>query len=133
MQITSSAFQDGDSIPIRFTCDGANVSPPLEWAGIPEGTKSIALIVDDPDAPGGTWSRWVMYGLPPGAAALDEGLSATEATESGASHGDNDFGRLGYGGPCPPRGAGPHRYYFKIYALDAEPAIPGRALRGAVS
>ena len=129
MQVTSSAFKDGNSIPVRFTCDGAEMSPQLEWAGIPEGTKSIALIADDPDAPGGTWSHWVLYGLPPGASALDEGLSAN-ASET--SQGENDFGRPGYGGPCPPRGHGPHRYYFKVYGLDSEPAISGRPQRSSL-
>ena len=123
--VTSSAFSEGRPIPVRFTCDGDDVSPALEWSNVPEGTRSIALVVDDPDAPGGTWSHWVLYGLPPDTAALDEAVPANESSAAGGGQGKNDFGKLGYGGPCPPEGHGPHRYYFKVYALDAEPEVGG--------
>jgi Raf kinase inhibitor-like YbhB/YbcL family protein len=112
IQLTSTAFSEGASIPAKYTCDGADLSPPLRWSGIPEGAKSIALIADDPDAPGRTFVHWVMYGIPSNVAELPEG-----GTPRGVVQGNNDFGRTGYGGPCPPPGA-PHRYFFKIYALD---------------
>jgi hypothetical protein len=109
--IMSSAFQEGGNIPRRYTCDDLNVSPPLRWSGIPSGTKSLALIADDPDAPMGTWVHWVLFDVPPDLTGLEEGITGT------GIDGKNDFRRLGYGGPCPPRGK-PHRYYFKLHALD---------------
>ncbi|MBW1720857.1 MAG: YbhB/YbcL family Raf kinase inhibitor-like protein [Deltaproteobacteria bacterium] len=116
IEITSSAFKEGGMIPRQYTCDGKDISPPLAWSGVPEGTKSLALICDDPDAPMGTWVHWVLYGLPPDLQKLPEGIPDTEVLENGAKHGINDFRRYGYGGPCPPGGT--HRYYFKIFALD---------------
>jgi Raf kinase inhibitor-like YbhB/YbcL family protein len=118
MQLTSSAFTEGGPIPAKYTCDGKNVSPPLKWSGVPENAKALALIVDDPDAPSGTWVHWVLYGLPPTATELAEDTPQSQYTPAGARHGLNDFRRLGYGGPCPPPGK-PHRYFFKLYALDA--------------
>ena len=112
IQITSSAFKDGETIPAKYTCDGANVSPPLAWSGVPGGTQSLAVIADDPDAPVGTWVHWVLYDLPAGQTSLVEGVQGV------ALEGANDFRKTGYGGPCPPRGK-PHRYFFKLYALDA--------------
>ena len=120
IQLTSPAFAEGSSIPVKHTCDGEDVSPPLSWSVLPEGAKGIALISDDPDAPGGTWVHWVLYGLPPDLTGLPEAVPTSEETLQGtARQGRNDFGRTGYGGPCPPRGA-THRYLFKLYALDTE-------------
>jgi len=123
--LTSTAFAEGQPIPEKHTCDARDVSPPLQWSDAPAGTKSLALIVDDPDAPAGTWVHWVLYGLSPDVTALPEGLDKSQYVMRGARQGLNDFKRLGYGGPCPPRGK-PHRYYFKLYALDTEPDLkPG--------
>jgi len=116
--ITSSAFSEGDMIPRQYTCDGEDISPPLAWTGIPEGTKSLALICDDPDAPVGTWVHWVLFSIPSSTGDLPARVPPKEILENGAKHGTNDFRKLGYGGPCPPGGT--HRYYFKLYALDAE-------------
>ncbi len=119
IQLTSSAFADGAAIPAKYTCDGDDISPPLKWSGVPEGTKSLALVCDDPDAPIGTFVHWVLYGIPPSVTELSEGVPPAEVIPNGAVQGTNDFKRLGYGGPCPPPG-GAHRYFFKLYALDAE-------------
>jgi Raf kinase inhibitor-like YbhB/YbcL family protein len=113
LHIASSAFEEGDQIPRRHTCDGENISPGLSFAGIPEGTRSLALIVDDPDAPVGTFDHWLAWGIDPGAGGIDEG-------EGAPREGANGFGGTGYSGPCPPPGHGPHRYYFRLHALDAE-------------
>lgn len=125
--VTSTAFEEGGMIPPKYTCDGDDISPPLALAGIPEGTKSIALISDDPDAPVGTWVHWVLFNLPPDTKELPEKVPPERILPSGASHGTNDFRRLGYGGPCPPGGT--HRYYFKIYALDAMLDLPAGATK----
>ncbi len=117
LRITSSAFAHGDPIPVKHTCDGEDVSPPLKWGDAPEGTKSFALISDDPDAPVGTWVHWVIYDIPAEVTELPEAVPASEQLDNGARQGRNDFKRIGYGGPCPPRG-NPHRYFFKLYALD---------------
>jgi len=119
IQLTSSAFADGAAIPAKYTCDGDDISPPLKWRGVPEGTKSLALVCDDPDAPIGTFVHWVLYSIPPSVTELSEGVPAMGVIPNGAAQGTNDFKRLGYGGPCPPPG-GAHRYFFKLYALDAE-------------
>ncbi len=116
LPVTSSAFGEGEMIPAKYTADGANVSPPLAWNSIPEGTKSIALICDDPDAPMGTWIHWVMYNLPGDLTGLPENVPSGENPPTGGKHGITDFGTYGYGGPAPPSGT--HRYFFKIYALD---------------
>jgi len=118
IKITSSAFEDGGMIPAKYTCDGADVSPPLRWDAVPEGTKSIALICDDPDAPMGTWVHWVLFNLPAEVNELAENIPADKILPNGARQGVSDFGRIGYGGPCPPSGT--HRYFFKIYALGIE-------------
>ena len=107
IQITSSAFKEGETIPAKYTCDGANVSPPLAWSGVPGGTKSLAVIADDPDAPVGTWVHWVLYDLPAGQNSLVEGV------QGAGLQGINDFRKTGYGGPCPPRGK-PHRYFLSF-------------------
>ena len=117
IEVKSTAFAEGSDIPTRFTCNGADVSPPLQWTGAPQETKSLALIVDDPDARG-TWVHWVMYDIPSASSELPEAVPNEDATAQGATPGKNDFGSTGYGGPCPPGGS-PHRYFFKIYALDA--------------
>jgi Raf kinase inhibitor-like YbhB/YbcL family protein len=128
MKITSPVFADGQPIPEKYTCDGANVSPPLSWSEAPPGTRSFALICDDPDAPVGTWVHWVVYGLAPATAELPEMVAPTEQLPGGAKQGLNDFRRVGYGGPCPPPGR-PHRYFFKLYALDTELALRSRATK----
>jgi Raf kinase inhibitor-like YbhB/YbcL family protein len=116
IKITSSAFEDGGMIPVQFTCEGKDISPPLTWENVPDGTQSIALICDDPDAPMGTWVHWVLFNLPADIRGLTENIPPDDILQNGARHGKNDFRNLGYGGPCPPGGT--HRYYFKIYALD---------------
>lgn len=118
-QLRSPAFDHEDMIPEKYTCDGDDVSPPLEWEGTPGGTQSMALICDDPDAPLGTWIHWVIYNIPPEGHGLPEGVPHTETLENGAQHGKNSWRKIGYGGPCPP-GRKPHRYYFRLYALDIE-------------
>jgi Raf kinase inhibitor-like YbhB/YbcL family protein len=118
IEITSSAFEEGGMIPAKYTCDGSDVSPPLQWDTVPEGTKRIALICDDPDAPMGTWVHWVLFNLPADTREVAEDIPADEILPNGAKQGVSDFGRIGYGGPCPPGGT--HRYFFKIYALDTE-------------
>ena len=118
IKITSSAFKEGDMIPAKYTCDGADISPPLQWDTAPEGTVSIALISDDPDAPMGTWVHWVLFNLPGSTTSLAENVPTDKTLTNGAIQGTNDFRKIGYGGPCPPGGT--HRYYFKIYALDTQ-------------
>lgn len=118
IKVRSTAFGEGGMIPKRYTCDGMDISPPLAWTSGPEGTKSIALICDDPDAPMGTWVHWVLFNLPPDTKELSENVPPQEKLGNGAIHGVNDFRKIGYGGPCPPSGT--HRYYFKVYALDTE-------------
>lgn len=120
MQITSSAFKEAESIPAKYTCDGENISPPLAWRDAPQNTKTFALIVHDPDAPAGDWVHWVLYHIPASVTELSEHAPPTESLPNGAMQGRNDFKKIGYGGPCPPSGT--HRYYFRLYALDA--ALP---------
>lgn len=117
IEIKSSAFTHSNSIPAQHLCDSDDVSPKLSWSGIPEGTKTNAVIMDDPDAPGGTWVHWVVYGISTDDYGLPEGVPPLDTLDGGARQGKNDFGRTSYGGPCPPRG-GPHRYFFKVYAVD---------------
>jgi len=118
IKITSSALEHKGLIPPKYTCDGADISPPLQWEAVPEGTGSIALICDDPDAPMGTWVHWVLFNLPADTRELAENVPPDETLPNGARQGITDFRRIGYGGPCPPSGT--HRYFFKIYALDTE-------------
>jgi Raf kinase inhibitor-like YbhB/YbcL family protein len=116
--LTSAAFKDGATISGKYTCDGVDISPPLAWSGALAGTRSFALIADDPDAPGGTWVHWVLYNLPAEVSELPENIAKVESLDlGGARQGRNDFRRPGYGGPCPPPGPA-HRYFFKLYALD---------------
>ena len=118
LPISSSSFANGGYIPKRFTCDGADVSPELSWTNPPAGAQSFALIADDPDAPVGTWTHWVLFDLPPTTRSLPEGVSKLmDKLPDGGRQGLNDFGKIGYGGPCPPPGKA-HRYFFKLYALD---------------
>jgi Raf kinase inhibitor-like YbhB/YbcL family protein len=120
LEITSPAFSPNEEIPSKYTCDDKDISPALEWSGLPEGTKSIALIVDDPDAPDPaapmmTWVHWVLYNIPPSATGLAEAVESQDLPE-GTKEGLNDWRRTGYGGPCPPIGR--HRYFYKLYALE---------------
>ncbi len=130
-ELKSGAFQANQTIPKKHTCEGPDVSPELEWSEVPAGTASLALIVDDPDAPAGTWVHWVIYDLPPALRQLKEGVPASETSEDGAKQGVNDFRRVGYGGPCPPPGS-PHRYFFKLYALDQKLGLKSRATKQQV-
>ncbi|HEY8237700.1 MAG TPA: YbhB/YbcL family Raf kinase inhibitor-like protein [Gaiellaceae bacterium] len=111
--LESSAFENAQAIPSRHSCEGEDVSPPLRWMNVPEGTRSLALVVDDPDAPGGVFTHWLVWGLDPAGGELGEG-------ESVPSEGRNDFSRTGYRGPCPPPGHGRHRYLFRLHALDTD-------------
>jgi Raf kinase inhibitor-like YbhB/YbcL family protein len=131
IELTSTAFTEGATIPKQHTGDGADTSPPLRWSDPPGGTRSLALVCDDPDAPRGTWVHWVLFNLPGDLRELQEGVPAQEALPNGARQGKNDFGAVGYGGPAPPRGK-PHRYFFKLYALDAPLDLPAGATRGQV-
>jgi len=112
MKIASSAFREGESIPLKFTCDGGDTSPPLQIGDVPSGAKTLALIADDPDAPGGLFTHWLVWNIPPQTNSIEEG-SAPKGLQ-----GTNDFGKSGYGAPCPPSGV--HRYYFRVFALDRE-------------
>lgn len=116
LALTSPAFAEGDPIPVQYTCDGDDLSPALSWGGIPEGTESFALIMDDPDAPGGTWVHWILFNLPGDTTELPVSVPAEGILSDGSVHGVNSWGRRDYGGPCPPQGT--HRYFFKLYALD---------------
>ncbi len=124
--ITSSAFGHSAAIPVKYTCDGADVSPPLQWSDPPAGTLSLALIVDDPDAPVGTWDHWILFNLP----ADTRALPAQATPPGGSLDGKNSWGRTGYGGPCPPSGT--HRYFFKLYALDTMLDLPAGANKAAL-
>ncbi len=130
MELSSSSFQEG-RIQKQFTCDGADASPRLTWTAPPAAARSLALLMTDPDAPSGTFTHWVLYDLPAGTRALDEGLPKQEQLPDGSRQGRNDFGRSGYGGPCPPRNA-VHRYVFALYALDAKLGLPPGATRKQV-
>jgi Raf kinase inhibitor-like YbhB/YbcL family protein len=116
MKLVSSAFDDGAAIPRRFTCDGENLSPPLQWSGAPAGTLSFVLLCDDPDAPAGTWHHWAAYDIPP---AVTE-LAVDAAQNAKLKPAVNDFRKVGYGGPCPPHGHGPHHYHFRLLALSTD-------------
>lgn len=132
MNVTSPAFAANAPIPVKHTCDGADVSPALSWAGVPPEAKSLALVMDDPDAPVGTWVHWVLYDLPATLAGLPEGVPKKERLDGGGTHGAcwgvDRFSRVGYSGPCPPPGS-PHRYHFRLYALDRVLGLPPRATK----
>jgi len=129
--LKSTAFSEGGEIPRKHTCDGADLSPELTWGGVSPAAHALALIVDDPDAPKGTWTHWLIWNIPPHHTSLPEGVPTSEVLESGAAQGKNDFNRIGYGGPCPPPGK-PHRYFFKLYALKTTLALPAGATRKEV-
>jgi Raf kinase inhibitor-like YbhB/YbcL family protein len=133
LHLRSQTFQDGGMIPDAYTCSGKNTSPELNWKNAPPGTKCFALIVDDPDAPSRTWVHWVLYNIPEKSTAVEkvyellEGFPRDEVSNGGIRQGANDFGRIGYDGPCPPSGT--HRYYFKLYALDSLLPLPAGATK----
>ncbi len=129
-EVISTAFKEGQPIPRQYTCDGVNVSPPLEWNGTPKSAKTIAIIADDPDAPSGTFVHWVVFNLPAENIGMVENLPLTEELKAGGFQGTNDFTRIGYGGPCPPSGT--HRYFFKVYALDGELPLKAGATKADV-
>jgi Raf kinase inhibitor-like YbhB/YbcL family protein len=118
MELKSPAFEEGGMIPKKHTCDGDDISPPLRWTSVADGTKTLALICDDPDAPGGTWVHWVIFNIPGDTRDLAENVPPQKELPNRAKQGTNDFRKIGYGGPCPPGGT--HRYYFKIYSLDTD-------------
>ena len=126
--LSSPAFADGGAIPSKYTCAGDDISPELVWENPPDATRSFALVCDDPDAPGATWVHWVIWGIPPALRNLPEGVPLDPVLDTGASQGITDFRRLGYGGPCPPGGKS-HRYFFKLYALDAAIQLPPGSTR----
>jgi Raf kinase inhibitor-like YbhB/YbcL family protein len=130
-ELTSAAFKPGESIPSVHTCDGQDLSPPLAWTGPPPGTKRFALVCDDPDAPAGTWVHWLIYDIPAGTLQLPQGMAPTPILGDGSRQGINDFKRPGYGGPCPPRGK-PHRYYFRLYAVDTPVGLDPGVTRAAL-
>ena len=131
MRFKTSAFTPASDIPAEFTCDGSDISPALSWSSPPEGTQSFALIVEDPDAPSHTWVHWVLYDLPATERELPEDVEPTGTLPSGARQGRNDFGKIGYGGPCPPSGPA-HRYCFRLYALDTRLDLRAGATRAQV-
>jgi Raf kinase inhibitor-like YbhB/YbcL family protein len=122
MELSSEAFADGEPIPPRYTCEGEDVSPPLTWSDVPEGAVTLALVCDDPDAPSGTFTHWIAWDIDPGGGGLAEG-------EAPPREGQNGFGKVGYGGPCPPPGHGTHHYRFRLYALEADPSLDDGADR----
>lgn len=126
IEVTSSSFQAGGTIPKVYTADGDDLSPPLKWQGAPAGTASYAVLCDDPDAPRGTWVHWVVYDLDSSVTALGAGVQDTPTIPHGGIQGRNDFGKIGYGGPSPPRGPA-HRYFFRVLALDRKLALPAGA------
>jgi Raf kinase inhibitor-like YbhB/YbcL family protein len=127
LPVTSDAFSEGELIPPKYTCEGLDVSPQIYWGPPPVGTRSIAVLMTDPDAPGGSFTHWLVYDLPTDMTALPEGVPEHQDLPPGAESGLNSFGKKGYNGPCPPRGDDPHRYVFHVYALDTRLALPPRA------
>jgi Raf kinase inhibitor-like YbhB/YbcL family protein len=125
IQIKSTAFEEGETIPRVYTCDDRNISPPLSWTGVPQGSISLVLIMDDPDAPSGTFDHWILFNLPPDLSGL------SQDNRSVGTEGKNGFGRVGYGGPCPPRGSN-HRYFIKLYALDMDITLKAGASKAEV-
>jgi hypothetical protein len=126
--VTTTAFSVGGEIPKKYTCDGADLSPALAWNDVPAGTKTFALIADDPDAPVGTWTHWVIWDIPAKLTGLAENVLKTDTLADGTRQGRNDFRRIGYGGPCPPPGK-PHRYFFRLFALDSKLEVAAGARR----
>lgn len=132
LELTSTAFGAGESIPIRYTCDGEDVSPPLAWRGVPPGAQSLVLICDDPDSRNGPWSHWVLYDIPADKGGLQEDVPPDARLPWGGAQGRNDFGNSGYGGPCPSPPGATHHYYFRLYALDEVLNLPPGAARQRV-
>ncbi len=130
-RIESRAFKQGATIPARYSCQGENISPPLAWANPPSGARSFALIVEDPDAPAGIWTHWVVYNLPAQARAMDENTPKLGELPNGGLQGTSSFGSVGYGGPCPPPGRA-HRYFFRLYALDTVLELKAGATKAGV-
>ncbi|MBD2567975.1 YbhB/YbcL family Raf kinase inhibitor-like protein [Anabaena lutea] len=130
MKLASSAFTNNGLIPAQYTCDGANVSPPLNWDEVPPETQSLALIVDDPDAPEQTFVHWVIYDISPSVNQLPEKIPVGQTIAGSGVQGANDFGNFGYGGPCPPSGT--HRYFFQIYALDKKLSLAAGASKSQI-
>ncbi len=128
LDLKSPSFNEGAYIPRKYTCSGVDYSPPLEWKGVPSNTESFAIICDDPDAPGGVWVHWVIFNIPKNVTRLKENIPKVYQLPNGAIQGVNDFRRVGYGGPCPPPGK-PHRYFFKLYALDTKINLSGRVTK----
>jgi Raf kinase inhibitor-like YbhB/YbcL family protein len=126
--LSTPAFRDGEPVPPKHTCEGEDLSPSLTWTGVPVDTRGFALICDDPDAPRGTWVHWLIWDLPSDAVELGEGVPPNPELPSGARQGLNDSGEIGYGGPCPPPGK-PHRYFFRLFALDSKLNLPPGAGR----
>ncbi len=131
LSISSAAFSEGTRIPVQYTCEGKDISPPLSWNDVPEGTKSFVLICDDPDAPMGTWDHWLIYNIPGDSAGLAEGIQTDESLTDGSKHGLNSWKNTNYGGPCPPPG-NPHRYFFKLYALDTMLSLTGEVNKNSL-
>ncbi len=128
MILTSSAFAEGETIPVRYTCDGEDLSPPLAWSSPPAETRSFALVCDDPDAPVGTWDHWIVFSLSGDMTSLPEGVTTKSDLGKSVRHGQNSWRRTGYGGPCPPPGE-PHRYFFRLYALSEPVELPDKATK----
>ncbi|ARV60873.1 hypothetical protein BZZ01_21645 [Nostocales cyanobacterium HT-58-2] len=131
MEIRSPAFFIGNTIPFKYTCDGENISPPLQWEAPPQGTESFVLIMDDPDAPNRTFTHWIVYNIPADKRELPEGVTQQPKLSNGSFQGENSFGELGFGGPCPPKN-GAHRYFFRLFALDRKLDLPARASKQQV-
>ncbi|MCK8519323.1 YbhB/YbcL family Raf kinase inhibitor-like protein [Methanoculleus sp. 7T] len=131
LEVRSDAFANGTSIPVRYTCDGEDVSPPLSWSSVPDGAESLVLIADDPDAPGGTFTHWIAYNISAAESSLAEGLPRGQNLPGGLHQGNNSFGTAGYGGPCPPPGPA-HHYVFRLYALNRSPDLPGAVNRSTL-
>ncbi len=127
MNLTSKSFQEGAPIPVKYTCDGDDTSPHIRWDNIPKDTTTLALIMEDPDAPSGTFTHWILYNIPTGDHVLEPVVPIAKKLENGAVHGKNDFGKYGYRGPCPPKGE-EHRYFFKLFALKKK--LPPESISG---
>ncbi|MBV9865917.1 MAG: YbhB/YbcL family Raf kinase inhibitor-like protein [Abitibacteriaceae bacterium] len=130
IQLSSPAFKSGGLLPRTYTCDGPNISPPLQWADVPESIKSLAIVCQDPDAPQGAWTHWLLMNITPHTTTLKENIPTQDTLPHGAIQGQNDFGKIGYGGACPPSGT--HRYIFRIYALNSKLNIPAGATKAQV-
>ncbi len=132
LNLSSPAFKNGSSMPSIYTCDGENISPELKISNIPPKTKSLVLIMDDPDAPVGTWVHWVVYNIPANIKILKQNIDKKPVLENGITQGKNSWGEIGYGGPCPPKITGTHRYFFKLYAIDKKLNLPPGATKKEV-